>query len=99
MNSNKKKAPAATGAIKNRKTNHYEGVTLSTIIAQDAQNVEFDTEIRVGNTSMFLDNGTVWMHTSIGALSFSPQVACAVAAALQAIGVYGMEQAESGVTC
>lgn len=93
-----KKAPAlggVTGAIENRKTNPFqeEGITMTPILSRNPRNVElFDTEIRVGNKTVFASDSTVWVHTEIGALSFTPEQACAFAAALSAVGVHVMEE-------
>lgn len=67
------------------------GTVMVSIVGQKPQ--KFDTEIRVGNKTVFAADSTVWVHTEIGALSFTPEQACAFAAALSAVGVHVMEEA------
>ena len=94
-NSEIKKAPAGQGEGETENPFHYqeEGVTMTSIVHHTPSLVEsFDPEIRVGKYTVFPADNTVWVHTPIGALSFTPEQACAVAAALQAVAVHVMEQ-------
>lgn len=55
-------------------------------------NPDFDTDIHVKNKTVFAADHTVWAHTELGALAFTPEQACAFAVALQAVPVHLMEQ-------
>lgn len=65
---------------------------MLSIVGQNGQ--KFDTDIHVGNKTVFAADHTVWAHTELGALSFTPEQACAFAVALQAVAVHVMEQNE-----
>lgn len=69
-----------------------EGVTMTTSMTDNRGNVEFATDIHVGNKTVFATDGSVWAHTELGALEFTPEQACAFAVALQAVAVHVMEQ-------
>lgn len=88
----KKKAPRPGGAISNRRSNplEEEGVTMTTRVAEQAE--KFDTDIHVGNKTVFAADNTVWAHTELGVLSFTPEQACAFAIVLQAVAVHVMEE-------
>lgn len=76
----------------NRNTNIHqeEGASMLTTVAEPAE--KFDTDIHVGNKTVFAADGSVWAHTELGALEFTPEQACAFAVALQAVAVHVMEQ-------
>ncbi|KUF06774.1 hypothetical protein [Leucobacter sp. G161] len=63
---------------------------MLTTVAVQAE--KFDTDIHVGNKTVFATDNSVWVHTELGALEFSPEQACAFAAALQAVAVHILEQ-------
>ena len=79
----------------NRSSNTYqeEGTTMVSRVAAQAQ--KFDTEIQAGDKTVFESAGTVWVHTELGAFSFTPEQACAFAVAVQAVAVHVMEQTEA----
>lgn len=95
-----KKAPAATGAIKNRKTIHHqeEGFTMPTSLPRTP--AHFDTTINVAGVKVSADR---WEHGELivsldfgdGPEQFKPEAACALAAAISAVAVHQMEQAQA----
>lgn len=103
MTNQMKKAPAATGAIKS-KPNIQEGdQTMSTVPRIPAH---FDTTIKVAGYIVAPNQlvggseppeNVVTLITHEETLSFTPAEACALAAGLQAVAVYQMEQSEEAV--
>ena len=80
---------------RNRNSNHYqeEGTTMVSRVAAQAQ--KFDTTIHVGNNTVTESAGTVQVVTELGALSFTSEQALSLAAAVQAVAVHVLEQAEA----
>lgn len=65
---------------------------MTTSMTDNRADVEFATDVHVGNKTVFASDGNVWAHTELGALEFTPEQACAFAIALQAVAVHVMEQ-------
>lgn len=94
MTTDMKKAPAATGAIRNRNTNLYEGVTMTTTVPHAADKFEALLSISVGTRGFARiepDNDLVALRLPTPNENLTPAEACALAAALQAVAVHQME--------
>lgn len=104
-----KKAPAATGAIKNRSTNYQKEETMNTIIPEatvNQQATKFDTTIHVAGLTIAPVNLSGDMTVAIDydgelpgeLLAFTPHQACALAAALQTVAVHLLEEEPRHIT-
>lgn len=104
MTEQKKEVPGERqlGEDKNQNPEHYQGDPMTSSQPQTGRNRDtFDAQIKVAGVTVMTsvmrggglpDEPVAVIRTPEGLLTFTPAEACALAAALQAVGVFLMEE-------